>query len=110
MTSDMVHDSVKELTGKTSIKDLTKKEVNQVCRALEAALRHFYTIDKEQKNKIFKLGYLLGWNCIQIRGFIKRVVKKHDVNVLQREEARKVIEGMKAILKRKRECSTTIRS
>ena len=110
MSNEMVHEVVQEITGKTSIRKLTRKELGQVTRALEYALRHDYTIDPEQKRKIYKIGYLLKWNCKQIRGFIKHVVGKNDINILQREEASKVIEGMKAILKRKNKCTETILS
>ena len=105
--SDKLHEVVMEVTGKDSLRKLTQREKNQVTRTLRYALRHSYTIDQEQKNKIYKLGFLLHWNCKQIRGFVKVVVKKTDVNILQREEASKVIEGMKAILKRERNCLKT---
>lgn len=102
MSNKLLHETVEKITGKKSIKELTDREINQVVRSMEYALRHEYTIDPEQKSKIIKIGYLLGWNCKQIRGFIKRVVGKNDFNVLQREEASKVIEGMKAIHIRKK--------
>ena len=102
MNNKLLHESVEELTGKKSLNDLTEKEERQVIRALESALRYEYTIEPGQKRKILQLGFSLGWNCKQIKGFIKYLIGKKDYNILQRGEASKVIEGLKGILKRKR--------
>ena len=58
-----------------------------------------------QRRKIYALCEELGWNDNpkRIHGFVKRVTHVERLEWLNNEQCEKVIEGLKAILKREKE-------
>ncbi|HPN44188.1 MAG TPA: hypothetical protein PLP19_11915 [bacterium] len=53
--------------------------------------------DKQDK-RIFKMGFVLGWNNKDLRGFFMRTVKKDDLRKLTAPEKSAVINGLQKVI------------
>ena len=115
MTDEDLHAVVYRETGKESIKALTQGQINEVARVLQnmkdGASRSTRTkrTDEggdvrtvQQRRKIYALTESLGWNDNpqRIQGFVKRMTGVDRLEWLNVTQCEKVIEGLKAILKR----------
>ena len=115
MTDEDLHAVVYRETGKESIKALTQGQINEVARVLQnmkdGASRSTRTkrTDEggdvrtvQQRRKIYALTEQLGWNNNpqRIQGFVKRITGVDRLEWLNVAQCEKVIEGLKAILKR----------
>ena len=115
MTDEDLHALVYRETGKESIKALTQGQINEVARVLQnmkdgitRSTRTERTDEGgdtrtiQQRRKIYALTELLGWNDNpqRIQGFVKRMTGVDRLEWLNAAQCAKVIEGLKAILKR----------
>jgi len=84
-----------------STKALSVDEASDMIQRLEAMIQRDPNISNtQQRKKIAKFGYLLGWSQKGIRKFMKRQTngRKWDWNHLLFDEANKVITGMEKII------------
>ena len=115
MTDEDLHAVVYRETGKESIKALTQGQINEVARVLQnmkdgvsRSTRPKRTDEGgdartiQQRRKIYALTESLGWNDNpqRIQGFVKRMTGVDRLEWLNVTQCEKVIEGLKAILKR----------
>ena len=115
MTDEDLHAVVYRETGKASIKALTQGQINEVARVLQnmkdgvsRSTRPKRTDEGgdvrtvQQRRKIYALTEQLGWNDNpqRIQGFVKRMTGVDRLEWLNVAQCEKVIEGLKAILKR----------
>ena len=115
MTDEDLHAVVYRETGKESIKALTQGQINEVARVLQnmkdgvsRSTRTKRTDEGgdvrtvQQRRKIYALTEQLGWNDNpqRIQGFVKRMTGVDRLEWLNVAQCEKVIEGLKAILKR----------
>ena len=115
MTDDDLHALVFRETGKESIRALTQGQINEVARVLQnmkdgvsRSTRPKRTDEGgdartiQQRRKIYALTESLGWNDNpqRIQGFVKRMTGVDRLEWLNVAQCEKVIEGLKAILKR----------
>ena len=115
MTDEDLHAVVYRETGKESIKALTQGQINEVARVLQnmkdgvsRSTRTKRTDEGgdvrtvQQRRKIYALTESLGWNDNpqRIQGFVKRMTGVDRLEWLNVAQCEKVIEGLKAILKR----------
>lgn len=115
MTDEDLHAVVYRETGKESIKALTQGQINEVARVLQnmkdgvsRSTRPKRTDEGgdvrtvQQRRKIYALTEQLGWNNNpqRIQGFVKRITGVDRLEWLNVAQCEKVIEGLKAILKR----------
>lgn len=115
MTDEDLHAVVYRETGKESIKALTQGQINEVARVLQnmkdgisRSTRPKRTDEGgdartiQQRRKIYALTESLGWNDNpqRIQGFVKRTTGVDRLEWLNVAQCEKVIEGLKAILKR----------
>ena len=115
MTDEDLHAVVYRETGKESIKALTQGQINEVARVLQnmkdgvsRSTRPKRTDEGgdvrtvQQRRKIYTLTEQLGWNDNpqRIQGFVKRMTGVDRLEWLNVAQCEKVIEGLKAILKR----------
>ena len=115
MTDEDLHAVVYRETGKESIKALTQGQINEVARVLQnmkdgvsRSTRPKRTDEGgdvrtvQQRRKIYALTEQLGWNNNpqRIQGFVKRITGVDRLEWLNVDQCKKVIEGLKAILKR----------
>ena len=115
MTDEDLHALVYRETGKESIKALTQGQINEVARVLQnmkdgvsRSTRPKRTDEGgdartvQQRRKIYALTESLGWNDNpqRIQGFVKRMTGVDRLEWLNVAQCEKVIEGLKAILKR----------
>ena len=115
MDSEDLHAVVYRETGKESIKALTQGQINEVARVLQnmkdgvsRSTRTKRTDEGgdvrtvQQRRKIYALTEQLGWNDNpqRIQGFVKRMTGVDRLEWLNVAQCEKVIEGLKAILKR----------
>ena len=115
MTDEDLHAVVYRETGKESIKALTQGQINEVARVLQnmkdgvsRSTRPKRTDEGgdartiQQRRKIYALTESLGWNDNpqRIQGFVKRMTGVDRLEWLNVTQCEKVIEGVKAILKR----------
>ena len=115
MDSELLHEMVFEVTGKDSLKKLTVPEAVGIVDGLVddgAKIRKKRKPRRDLPENVVELltgkqirliEYLvdqLGWeNPNQLTGFNRRVIKKE--RICTKQEASKIIEGLKAILDRK---------
>lgn len=102
LDSKLLHDLVWDQTGKEHIPEMTKEEAIKVIDWLE---RHKEDrpgmATNRQLWKINQLTQQLGWKDPQnLRGFLRKYAKVEHTRWLTKEQASKVIEGLKAILKK----------
>ncbi len=115
MTDEDLHALVYRETRKESIKALTQGQINEVARVLQnmkdgvsRSTRPKRTDEGgdartvQQRRKIYALTESLGWNDNpqRIQGFVKRMTGVDRLEWLNVAQCEKVIEGLKAILKR----------
>ena len=115
MTDEDLHAVVYRETGKESIKALTQGQISEVARVLQnmkdgvsRSTRPKRTDEGgdvrtvQQRRKIYALTEQLGWNDNpqRIQGFVKRMTGVDRLEWLNVAQCEKVIEGLKAILKR----------
>ena len=115
MTDEDLHALVYRETRKESIKALTQGQINEVARVLQnmkdgvsRSTRTKRTDEGgdvrtvQQRRKIYALTEQLGWNNNpqRIQGFVKRITGVDRLEWLNVAQCEKVIEGLKAILKR----------
>ena len=115
MTDEDLHALVYRETGKESIKALTQGQISEVARVLQnmkdgisRSARPKRTDEGgdartiQQRRKIYALTESLGWNDNpqRIQGFVKRMTGVDRLEWLNVAQCEKVIEGLKAILKR----------
>ena len=115
MTDEDLHAVVYRETGKESIKALTQGQISEVARVLQnmkdgvsRSTRPKRTDEGgdartiQQRRKIYALTESLGWNDTpqRIQGFVKRMTGVDRLEWLNVAQCEKVIEGLKAILKR----------
>ena len=115
MTDEDLHALVYRETGKESIKALTQGQISEVARVLQNMKDSVNgsartkrtdtggdTRTVQQRRKIYALTGLLGWNGNpqRIQGFVKRMTSVDRLEWLNVAQCEKVIEGLKAILKR----------
>ena len=115
MTDEDLHALVYRETRKESIKALTQGQINEVARVLQnmkdgvsRSTRPKRTDEGgdartvQQRRKIYALTAELGWNDDprRIQGFVKRITGVDRLEWLNVAQCEKVIEGLKAILKR----------
>ena len=115
MTDEDLHALVYRETRKESIKALTQGQINEVARVLQnmkdgvsRSTRPKRTDEGgdartiQQRRKIYALTESLGWNDNpqRIQGFVKRMTGVDRLEWLNVTQCEKVIEGLKAILKR----------
>lgn len=115
MTDEDLHAVVFRETRKESMRKLTQGEINTVARVLQnmkdsasggtCTKRTDVGGDArtvQQRRKIYALTKSLGWNDNpqRIQGFVKRMTGVNRLEWLNVAQCEKVIEGLKAILKR----------
>lgn len=115
MTDEDLHALVYRETRKESIKALTQGQISEVARVLQnmkdgvsRSTRPKRTDEGgdvravQQRRKIYALTEQLGWNDNpqRIQGFVKRMTGVDRLEWLNVAQCEKVIEGLKAILKR----------
>ena len=118
LSEEDLHAVVYRETGKESMRKLNQGEVIRLARVLQgmkdrAGRSYNQTSAKEkgnphtaaQRRKIYALCGELGWNDDpkRIQGFVKRVTHADRLEWLDGPQCEKVIEGLKAILARKKE-------
>jgi len=115
LSEEDLHAVVFRETGKESMKKLTQGEINTLARVLQNMkdgvqrdTRSKRTDEGgdartiQQRRKIYALTESLGWNDNpqRIQGFVKRMTGVDRLEWLNVAQCEKVIEGLKAILKR----------
>ncbi|MBW1770281.1 MAG: DUF1018 domain-containing protein [Deltaproteobacteria bacterium] len=117
MESNELHDVVSAVTGKDSIKALSVAEGTDIIEVLIRAggrvkkkrkprpdlpLNVVELVTRRQTRLIKHLEKRLGWkdNTERLKGFTRRVIKREGVRTKQ--EAMKVIEGLKSMARRAR--------
>ena len=118
LSDEDLHAVVYRETGKESMKKLTQGEMNKVTRVLQTIKDSVSQSRKPkrtdeggnpkttaQRRKIYALCEELGWNDDpkRIQGFVKRMTHVERLEWLTNEQCEKVIEGLKAMLKREKE-------
>ena len=118
LSEEDLHAVVYRATGKDSMKKLTQGEINKVTRVLQNIKDSVSQSTKPkrtdeggnpktaaQRRKIYALCEELGWNDDpkRIQGFVKRMTHIDRLEWLNNEQCEKVIEGLKAMLKREKE-------
>jgi len=100
-----LHALVYDATGKESIRDLTTTEANKVIRRLASLLSlKEHRPGRATARELWKQRQLareLGWNDEQLMAFIKRMAKVDRAEWQSSRDASNIIEGLKAMLKRK---------
>lgn len=115
MTRDNVHDMCDGLTGKSSLTEMTDAEIIIVTQELyrrqqsagvrpprPAQPRKGNPVADAQRGKIYALSYTLGWDgdIKRINGVVRRVCGIDHLRWCSPEQCRKVIEAMRAMIKR----------
>lgn len=110
--NDLLHDMVKSRYKKDSVRALTIKQAANLIDVLETGRtvslptgRPLHLITERQIYKIRELEKALGWaeNPARLRGFIKKYAGNDNVEWLTKEQAWRVIEGLKSVFKQAEE-------
>lgn len=100
-----LHALVYDATGKESIRQLTTTEANKVIRRLASLLSlKEHRPGRASARELWKQRQLareLGWSEEQLAAFIKRMAKVDRPEWQTSQDASNIIEGLKAMLKRK---------
>jgi len=102
----LLHDIVEEMTGKKSIRELTKYEaMNVIDKVVGKRIVRSPTSDRasdEQLSKIRVLERELGWddNPKRLSAFIKKYAKVEQLHWLKEKQASNIIEALKQVLKK----------
>lgn len=122
LSDENLHAVVYRETKKESMKKLTQGEINTVARVLQNMkdgvsrdIRNKRTDEGgdprtiSQRRKIYALCEELGWNDDprRIQGFVKRVAHVDRIEWLNVAQCEKVIEGLKAIVRRQKQKEAT---
>jgi hypothetical protein len=105
--SDTLHEMAYRWTGTMSISGMNKEQRMVVLDNLVHAWRKTYGIPTEgpsdpQLWKIYDLARQLEWDFLRLAGFCERVAGVSMPEHLNERTASKVIEGLKAMLKKKK--------
>lgn len=116
LTDEDLYAVVSRETGKESLRKLTQGEINTVARVLQAmkdsaaGSRRIRRTDEggnsrteELRRKIYMLARELDWNASQVNGLAKRMFQVERQEWLTPVQCSKLIEGMKAILNRRKQ-------
>lgn len=112
LTEEEVHTIVLRETGKTSIRELSDRELAQVVQVLQemkdgvGGRKRSVSGRPETlslRNKIHALEKELGWDNDpkRLQGFVKRVTRVDRLEWLSPKQCSQVIEGLKAMIRRK---------
>ena len=112
LTEEEVHAIVLRETGKTSIRELSDRELAQVVQVLQEMKDRVGGRTRSVsgrpetlalRNKIHALEKELGWDNDQkrLQGFVKRVTRVDRLEWLSPKQCSQVIEGLKAMIRRK---------
>lgn len=112
LTEEEVHAIVLRETGKTSIRELSDRELAQVAQVLQqmkdsaGGRKRSFSGRPETlalRGKIHALEKELGWDSDPKRllGFVKRVTRVDRLEWLSPKQCGQVIEGLKAMIRRK---------
>lgn len=114
MTDEELHIVVEAHTGKDSLRQLTKREMNTVIQVLvamrDSSMRkergntreRGNTATENQRKKIYCLAKELGWEKpSRVNGMCKRLFGVDRVEWLDYQECRKLIEALKSMVRRK---------
>ena len=107
LSEETLRDIVEAVSGQRRISKLNNFQANQILDRLDdlfgqsAGIMVRDRMNPKEKSKILKLMYILGWNRYQLRGFIKNLTRKEHELELSRQEAYAVIEGLKAMHRKK---------
>lgn len=114
MTDEELYIVVEAHTGKDSLRQLTKREMNTVIQVLvamrDSSMRkergntreRGNTATENQRKKIYCLAKELGWEkSSRVNGMCKRLFGVERVEWLDYQECRKLIEALKSMVKRK---------
>lgn len=112
LTEEEVHAIVLRETGKTSIRELSDRELAQVVQVLQemkdrvGGRKRSVSGRPETlalRSKIHALEKELGWDNDpkRLQGFVKRVTRVDRLEWLSPKQCSQVIEGLKAIIRRK---------
>lgn len=99
LDNDTLHDLVYGATGEAHISKLSVDEAGKVIEALDRLMEAGRPgrLSTEQRKKILKLMFLLGWERRQVNGLCRRVTKVGAFEWLDSRGAWKLIEAMKAM-------------
>lgn len=115
LTDEEIHLIVEDNTGKTSLKQLTDKEIENIVRVLNVMKnknvnqangakkrRKGNESTVNQRKKIYKLTEQLGWNSNSARltGFVKKMFGVDRVEWLDYMQCSKLIEALKGMVER----------
>ena len=97
LNNDILHDLVKAMFNKTSLKKLSFIEAGKLIERLGGK--------NSQENYIKNLEKQLGWveNPERLKGFIKSMFKKDSLKKLTKKEKSKLIEALKNMKGRKQD-------
>lgn len=97
LNNDILHDLVKAMFNKTSLKKLSFIEAGRLIERLGGK--------NSQENYIRNLEKQIGWaeNPERLKGFIKGMFKKDSLNKLNKTEKSKLIEALKNMKGRKQD-------
>lgn len=91
-------------TGKESMKKLTNKEIEKVCKAL-SKLKDYQKPGNvgtmKQRQMIYVLSGKLGWNDERMNAFVKRTFGVERLEWLNMQQCSNIIEAMKSMVQRK---------
>jgi len=100
-----LHALIYEVTGKESIRELTEAQANKVIRRLASRLSlKEHRPGRASARELWKqreLARELGWSEEQLAAFVKRMAKVDRPEWQTSQDASNIIEGLKAMLKRK---------
>lgn len=116
LNDEELHLVVQANTGKTSIKELNKREIGIVVGVLkhmkdsskngvrEQKRRKGNTSTENQRKKIYKLVQELGWNNqARVNGLCKKMFGVAAIEWLSYQQCSKLIEALKSMLQRQNE-------
>lgn len=100
LDDDTLHDVVRGITGKDSLKALTSAEGGRVIDRLQSYCNDIPNrATQKQRWLIKRIEMEMGWadEPQRLRGMIQRVTGVNDLKFLTVQQARKVIEALKAM-------------
>lgn len=112
VNNELLHDMVMSRYKKEHISDLTVKQAASLIDSLETGRtvplptgRPLHLATEKQIYKIHELEKVLNWdvNPARLRGFLRKYAGNDNVKWLTKEQAWRVIEGLKSIIKQEQE-------
>lgn len=111
MTDEELHLLVGGMTGKDSLKELTKRELIDLTTKLQEMrdsasgkkdkrnfTRRGNRATERQRRKMYMLMKELGWTDKRVRGFARKMVGTETIEWLNHEQCAILIEGMKKLI------------